>query len=111
MDREYVVAYTVTRNWYQYMPTVINALLTNNPFITKIYMFIEDDEIETIHDSRIEFINMSEYIDYIKKLLSKEFTKELSGRFVSFEIRPFVYKEILEYAKELEKNNDNFAII
>lgn len=65
MDREYVVAYTVTRNWYQYMPTVINSLLTNNPFITKIYMFIEDDEIETIHDSRIEFINMNEYVDYI----------------------------------------------
>ena len=26
------------------------------------------------------------------KLLSKEFTKELSGRYVSFQIRPFVYK-------------------
>jgi len=35
------------------------------------------------------------------KLLSKEFTKELSGRYVSFRIRPFVYKEILEYANEL----------
>uniref|UniRef100_UPI00388D646E AAA family ATPase n=1 Tax=Treponema sp. TaxID=166 RepID=UPI00388D646E len=38
------------------------------------------------------------------KLLSKEFTKELSGRYVSFRIRPFVYKEILEYAKELNKD-------
>lgn len=37
------------------------------------------------------------------KLLSKEFTKELSGRYVSFRIRPFVYKEILEYCKELGK--------
>ncbi|MDE5588803.1 MAG: ATP-binding protein, partial [Acetatifactor sp.] len=35
------------------------------------------------------------------KLLSGEFTKELSGRYVSFRVRPFVYKEILEYAKEL----------
>lgn len=35
------------------------------------------------------------------KLLSKEFTKELSGRYVSFRIRPFIYKELLEYAKEL----------
>ena len=35
------------------------------------------------------------------KLLSKEFTKELSGRYVSFRVRPFVYKEILEYTKEL----------
>lgn len=37
------------------------------------------------------------------KLLSGEFTKELSGRYVSFRIRPFVYKEIVEYAKELGK--------
>lgn len=37
------------------------------------------------------------------KLLSKEFTKELSGRYVSFRIRPFVYKEILEYCRELNK--------
>ena len=38
------------------------------------------------------------------KLLSKEFTKELSGRYVSFRIKPFVYKEILEYTKQLEKD-------
>ncbi len=37
------------------------------------------------------------------KLLSGEFTKELSGRYVSFRIRPFVYKEALEYVKELGK--------
>lgn len=35
------------------------------------------------------------------KLLSEEFTKEFSGRYVSFRIRPFVYKEILEYTREL----------
>jgi len=38
------------------------------------------------------------------KLLSKEFTKQLSGRYVSFRIRPFVYLEILEYAKQLHKS-------
>ena len=38
------------------------------------------------------------------KLLSREFTKELSGRYVSFRIRPFVYRELLEYAQELNKN-------
>lgn len=37
------------------------------------------------------------------KLLSGEFTKELSGRYVSFRIRPFVYKEVQEYAQELGK--------
>lgn len=38
------------------------------------------------------------------RLLSKEFTKELSGRYVSFCIRPFVYKELCEYARELGKS-------
>ena len=37
------------------------------------------------------------------KLLSKEFTKELSGRYVSFRIRPFVYRELVEYAGQLGK--------
>ncbi len=35
------------------------------------------------------------------KLLSKEYVKSLSGRFVSFRIRPFVYCELQEYAQEL----------
>ena len=35
------------------------------------------------------------------KMLSKEYVKELSGRYVSFRIRPFVYREIQEYAREL----------
>ena len=38
------------------------------------------------------------------KLLSGEFTKELSGRYVSFRIRPCVYKEIIQYAKDLNKS-------
>ena len=38
------------------------------------------------------------------KLLSKEFTKELSGRYVSFCVRPFVYKEICAYASQLGKS-------
>ena len=37
------------------------------------------------------------------KMLSKEYVKSLSGRFVSFRIRPFVYRELAEYAKELGK--------
>ena len=37
------------------------------------------------------------------KLLSSEFTKELSGRYVAFRIRPFIYKEIVEYATQLHK--------
>ena len=37
------------------------------------------------------------------KLLSGEFTKELSGRYVSFKIRPFVYREACEYCETLGK--------
>ena len=37
------------------------------------------------------------------KLLSREFTKELSGRYVSFQIHPFVYKELTEYGMQLGK--------
>lgn len=39
-----------------------------------------------------------------QKLLSKEYTKNLSGRYVSFKIYPFVYKEILEYCNELNRD-------
>ena len=35
------------------------------------------------------------------KLLSREFTKELSGRYVSFRVRPFVYRELAEYGKDV----------
>ena len=37
------------------------------------------------------------------KLLSREFTKELSGRYVSFRIRPFVFLELKEYAEQLSR--------
>lgn len=37
------------------------------------------------------------------KLLSREFTSELSGRYVAFRVRPFVYKELAQYASELGK--------
>ena len=40
------------------------------------------------------------------KLLSSEFIKELSGRHVSFRVKPFVYKEMKEYAEELNKSFD-----
>ena len=38
------------------------------------------------------------------QLLSGEFVKELSGRYVSLRIYPFVYRELAEYAQELGKN-------
>ena len=73
----------------------------------KCYVFL--DEIQMVDDwqeacKTLRLDNNSLFITGSNsKLLSKEFTKELSGRYVSFRIHPFVYKEILEYAKVLNK--------
>lgn len=81
--------------------------IENNRKSGKCYVFL--DEIQMIEDWQEACKTLRLYDNSIfitgsnSKLLSKEFTKELSGRYVAFKIRPFVYKEILEYTKELEK--------
>lgn len=73
----------------------------------KCYVFL--DEVQMLDDwqnacKTLRLYDMSIFITGSNsKLLSKEFTKELSGRYVAFRIRPFIYKEILEYTKELKK--------
>lgn len=73
----------------------------------KCYVFL--DEVQMLDDwqnacKTLRLYDMSVFITGSNsKLLSKEFTKELSGRYVAFRIRPFVYKEILEYTKQLKK--------
>ena len=73
----------------------------------KGYLFF--DEIQTLDgwQDACKTLRLYNYSVFItgsnSKLLSGEFTKELSGRYVAFRIRPFVYKEIAEYAKELGK--------
>ena len=70
----------------------------------KLYVFL--DEIQNVKEwneacRTFRLKNCSVFISGSNsKLLSKEFTKELSGRYISFRVRPFVYKEILEYAKQ-----------
>lgn len=74
----------------------------------KLYVFL--DEIQNVKEwneacRTLRLKNCSVFISGSNsKLLSKEFTKELSGRYISFRIRPFVYKEILEYAKQNGKD-------
>ena len=74
----------------------------------KCYVFL--DEIQSVKNwnlacRSLRLKNLSLFITGSNsRLLSREFTKELSGRYVSFTIRPFVYKEILEYAAELGRN-------
>lgn len=71
----------------------------------KCYIFL--DELQVIDNWALAVKTLRLYNNSVfitgsnSKLLSKEFTKELSGRYVSFKIRPFVYKEIKEYQKEL----------
>ena len=73
----------------------------------KLYLFL--DEIQNVTDwneacRTLRLYNCSVFISGSNsKLLSKEFTKELSGRYTSFRIRPFVYKEAMEYAKQSGK--------
>ncbi len=74
----------------------------------KLYVFL--DEVQLVKDWNVacrslRLKNLSLFITGSNsKLLSKEFTKELSGRYVSFRVRPFVYKEMLEYGKQLGKD-------
>lgn len=74
----------------------------------KLYVFL--DEVQTIEHWNVacptlRLKNVSLFITSSNsKLLSKEFTKELSGRYVAFRVRPFVFAEIQQYAKELKQN-------
>ncbi|MBQ0080236.1 MAG: ATP-binding protein [Alistipes sp.] len=78
------------------------AYVTEHLNTEKTYVFL--DEIQVVKDWNIacrslRLENLSLFITGSNsKLLSKELTKEFSGRYVSFNIRPFVYKEICEYA-------------
>lgn len=71
----------------------------------KLYVFL--DEIQNIDGwneacRTLRRYNCSIFITGSNsKLLSREFTKELSGRYVAFQIRPFVYKEAEKYCREL----------
>lgn len=70
----------------------------------KCYLFL--DEIQEVEDWQraVKDLRLHDCSIFItgsnSKLLSSEFLTMLSGRFVSFRIRPFVYKEIMEYVKE-----------
>lgn len=74
----------------------------------KCYLFF--DEIQRVEDwpSACRTLRLHDCSLFISgsnsKLLSREFTKELSGRYLAFRVRPFVYQELESYAKELGRN-------
>lgn len=73
----------------------------------KCYVFL--DEIQTLDGwqdacKHLRHLGYSLFVTGSNsKLLSREFTKELSGRYVAFRVRPFVFSEIEEYCRELGK--------
>lgn len=73
----------------------------------KLYVFL--DEVQLVENwhlavRSLRLKNTSVFITGSNsRLLSREFTKELSGRYVSFCVRPFIYRELQEYAAELGK--------
>jgi len=73
----------------------------------KCYLFLDEIQELTGWQDACKTLRLDGHSVFItgsnSKLLSGEFTRELSGRYVAFRIRPFVYKEIMEYAKELHK--------
>lgn len=71
------------------------------------YVFL--DEIQALEEwaeavKTLRLRNCSVFITGSNsRLLSSEFTDHLSGRYVSFRIYPFVFKELAEYGKQLNK--------
>ena len=74
----------------------------------KCYVFLDEvQEIENWPDicQTLRLENCSVFISGSNsKMLSSEFTEALSGRYVSFQIHPFVWKELQEYAAELNRS-------
>ena len=74
----------------------------------KCYIFL--DEIHEVKDwnKAVKTLRLHDNSVFItgsnSKILSKEYTSAFSGRYISFRIRPFVYKEILEYSSKLKKD-------
>ena len=71
----------------------------------KLYVFL--DEVQNVQDwhEACRTLRRSDCSVFItgsnSKLLSREFTRELSGRYVSFRIRPFVYREARQFSDQL----------
>lgn len=73
----------------------------------KLYLFLDEVQNVAGWNEACRTLRLSNCSVFItgsnSKLLSREFTKELSGRYVSFRIRQFVYREAKEYADALGK--------
>lgn len=73
----------------------------------KCYVFLDEIQLLDKFYEGIKTLRLRDNSIFVtgsnSTLLSSEIMKYFSGREVSFTIRPFVYKELLEYANELGK--------
>ena len=73
----------------------------------KLFVFLDEVQNVALWNEAVRTLRLNNTSVFItgsnSKLLSREFTKELSGRFVSFQIRPFVFREAKEYADQLSR--------
>ena len=74
----------------------------------KCYIFLDEiQEVENwqaaVKDLRLDLNNSVFITGSNSKLLSSEILTLLSGRFVSFRIRPFIYKEMVEYCEQINR--------
>ena len=85
--------------------TLVEYVRNNRKRDDLCYLFIDEIQnmpqwVDAVKTLRLEkcsiFISSSN-----SKMLSREFINELSGRHVSFQIRPFVYVELKKYAEDL----------
>ncbi len=71
---------------------------------SKCYIFLDEVQLIDKWEIAIKDLRLGNNSVFVtgsnSKLLSSEILNLLSGRFVDFRIRPFVYKEILEFVKE-----------
>ncbi len=78
------------------------------PADEKLYVFLDEVQLITGWNLACRSLRLENISLFItgsnSRLLAREFTKELSGRYVSFCIRPFFYKELQSYAEQLGKN-------
>ena len=74
----------------------------------KLYVFLDELQNVAAWNEAVRTLRLYNTSVFItgsnSKLLSREFTKELSGRYVSFRIKPFVYREAEKYADQLGRS-------
>ncbi len=71
---------------------------------SKCYIFLDEVQLIENWQTAVKDLRLGNNSVFVtgsnSKLLSSEILNLLSGRFVDFRIRPFVYKEVLELAKQ-----------